>query len=132
MSLPASLTSSPNCRACPPIRSASPSACRRRLFVARPTFCLARPLVIRDLFLILLKKLMAPSADTAGLNRHRGPAARTLPARSHFIPEREQSSGNSSPEYDPLHRLARDLCDELVVTVVMQNGDTLSFCHCSD
>src|ERR1700722_4958959 len=132
MSLPASLSSSPNCRACPLIRSAIPSACRRRLFVARPTFCLARPLVIRNLFPILLTKLIAPSAETAGLNRHRSPVSPLLPARSHFIPEREQSSGNGPPGYDPLHWLAGDLCDELVVAVVMQNGDTFSFRHCSD
>jgi hypothetical protein len=84
MFLLASLSSSPNCRACAPIRSASPSALQAP----------ARPLALHS--------------------------------------EREQLSGNSSPEYDPLHRLARDLCDELVVTVVMQNGDTLSFCHCGD
>ena len=41
-------------------------------------------------------------------------------------------SGHRSPGYDPSHRLAGDLRDQLVVTVVVQNGDTFSFGHCRD
>ena len=32
----------------------------------------------------------------------------------------------------PLHRLAGDLCDQFVITVVMQDGDMLSFGYCHD
>src|ERR1700733_14512931 len=41
-------------------------------------------------------------------------------------------SGNRSARYDPLHRLAGDLRDQLVVTVVVQDGDTFPFGHCRD
>ena len=41
-------------------------------------------------------------------------------------------SGHRSPGYDPSHRLAGDLRDQLVVTVVMQDGDTFSFGHGRD
>jgi len=36
-------------------------------------------------------------------------------------------SGHRSAGYDPLHRLAGDLRDQFVITVVVQNGDTFSF-----
>jgi hypothetical protein len=41
-------------------------------------------------------------------------------------------SGDRSAGYDPLHRLAGDLRDQLVIAVVVQNGDSFSFGHCRD
>ena len=39
------------------------------------------------------------------------------------------TSGNRSARYNPLHRLAGDLRDQLVISIVVQNGDTSSFSH---
>ena len=41
-------------------------------------------------------------------------------------------SGNRSARHDPLHRLAGDLRDQLVITVVVQDGNTFSFGYCRD
>src|ERR1700722_14319916 len=45
---------------------------------------------------------------------------------------RNGRSGNRSARYDPLRLLAGNLRDEVVVTVVMHNGDSFSFRHSCD
>ena len=53
-------------------------------------------------------------------------------SRTGEMRDKRMRSGHCSAGYDPLHRLAGDLRDQLVITVVVQDDDTFSFGHRRD
>src|ERR1700757_3537162 len=76
--------------------------------------------------MIWVKSTAAKLVATGGSGGRRPALARL--AESGALLESSKSR-NRSARYDPLHRLGGDLCDQFVITVVMQDGDTFSFGH---